>query len=183
MPIFIESRRRFSFEEPAWNVIKYDANGGDYRAIVAQIPGTKAVDFVGVHQTDGNRILLLLEVSDYALDPKAMEQVVQTGDLATEFAHKVRDTLAGLVLLNRTTESPSSFQAISHALIDHNHEFRLVLWLCDCQKPEARLKPLADTLNKKLKKLIRCHKQRPIVFLSIEDANIPNLQVSPVDRE
>ncbi|HSN98345.1 MAG TPA: hypothetical protein VLS89_08605, partial [Candidatus Nanopelagicales bacterium] len=86
-----EGDLRFAFDGD-WKVLKWDRHGA-YLGGLQQFHGTKAVDFFGLYLGAP----WLIEVKDfrgYRIDNK---ERLTSGELATEIACKVRDTLAGLI--------------------------------------------------------------------------------------
>ena len=58
-----EGNIKFEFADGKWEVRSYDAEGGSYRRIERQLPTkTKAVDFVGILETD--KVVYLVRSSD-----------------------------------------------------------------------------------------------------------------------
>jgi Holliday junction resolvase len=72
-------------------VVKYDETNF-YRNHVDRCHETKAVDIMALE----NEPLFLIEVKDFRGYRIANKERIKNGDLAIEFAQKVRDTLAGL---------------------------------------------------------------------------------------
>lgn len=180
MPAFKEARRRLVFDDATWNVIRYDAPGEAYRTLVAKIPGTKAVDFAGLHESEGRVTVLLLEVTDYATDPKALRDRTADQSLACEFAQKVLGTLGGLVYLCRVESSADIYRRMTMALSRPETQMRCVLWICDCPIPERKLHTQIHTMNQNLKKLLRIQGLRTFAVVDPAHAAIPNLVINSV---
>lgn len=93
MPTILEEEfQRFTFDD-SWTVFCYDCAQAGYHEIRDRVPGSKSCDFAGIRAAAGH----LIEVKDfrgYRIQNKAR---ISDGELATEVAQKVRDTLAGLV--------------------------------------------------------------------------------------
>ncbi|MFZ5818377.1 MAG: hypothetical protein ACOYYJ_00615 [Chloroflexota bacterium] len=87
MPDFNESNLCFSFGNE-WEIIKVDDHP-DYRSVFQTIPGTKSVDFLGLHQ----RTVYFIEVKNYSASLTSDEPKLKGDDLPTALAQKFRDTL------------------------------------------------------------------------------------------
>lgn len=95
MKIVDVERIRFEFGDTWTFVEKYD-DSAVFRDGIGKLPGSKAVDIVGVHE----RHLYLIEVKDFrghAIENKDRQQE----DLAIEIGSKVRDTISGLIGAHR----------------------------------------------------------------------------------
>ncbi|MFM9950407.1 MAG: hypothetical protein ACKV1O_20895, partial [Saprospiraceae bacterium] len=77
------------------DIIQYDKTT-DCKNLQHAIPGTKAVDFIGVLQKH-TLTLSLFEVKNFRAHRIENKARMNNGELAEEFAQKVRDTMAGIV--------------------------------------------------------------------------------------
>ncbi len=138
---FIEENIRFEFDPGAWVVEKWDnspmflhnirkLNGelSDPKDLTRKIPeGTKAVDFVGVH--DG--ALYLFEVKDFR-GYQAANAYRQEKELPLEIGLKVRDTLAGILgVFSHTNPKPSWAEDAVAAVLARRHPIRVVVWIAE----------------------------------------------------
>lgn len=90
MPLsFTEHGLRFEFGD-AWSGVKYDGHRL-YRSGIISVPGTKALDFFGLH---AGGMLLFFEANDYRATARLTHG--STAETLSEIAQKVRDTLAGI---------------------------------------------------------------------------------------
>ena len=90
MTVIQEGKLRFFFPEK-WHVIKYD-ECHFYQQKALKCQETKAVDILALSDTE----LFLIEVKDFRGDRISNKERIKSGDLAIEFAHKVRDSIASL---------------------------------------------------------------------------------------
>ncbi len=109
--VFEEGALRFSFGE-RWRVEKYDEHR-DYRRKIGKLEGTRAVDFVGLHDA---RSLFLIEVKDFRGSRIENKDRLASGELISEIGHKARDTIAGLVAAHRTSSEPEIWESFVSAL-------------------------------------------------------------------
>jgi len=173
---FTESRLRFEFQEEEWDaLIKYD-NEADYQKIKRSIPGTKAVDFVGI----SNENLYFIEVKNYR--GHRIESKPKVEELDTIIAQKVRDTLAGIMggVRNSTHKEKKWQKHLSH-LSDKNKPVHIILWMEE-EPPNRfiskRQKVSRDTLTQKLKKRTSWLSGRVIVANKAHNPLEGKLQVS-----
>ena len=142
--------------------------------MIAKLPATKAVDFVGLHNHANKSSVWLIEVTDYATDPRRLDDQVENQGLAQEFAMKVRDTLAGVLLLNRCSDKPI-WRDICRAVSDRGIQLRVVLWVCKCRGSKQKHKQQVHTLNQQLKKLFRFRPPQMFAFVDLEESRIQGL--------
>lgn len=88
----------FTFD-PGWTVVRHWDAESVYRALRDQVPGSRAVDFVGVR--DRQSAIYLIEVKDYRNSETHASTRKKLADegrpLAEIVTTKVRDTVAGLI--------------------------------------------------------------------------------------
>ena len=121
-----EGNLRFDFDDD-WRVLKWDMMPA-YTGGIQQIPGTKAVDFVGLHVAT---TLWLIEVKDPRGHRVEWERLIE-GSLHTQIAEKVRDTIAGLVWAHRRpARGGVDLEPFVRALHDRAPSVKVsvVLWL------------------------------------------------------
>ncbi|MDZ4679161.1 MAG: hypothetical protein SH848_19340 [Saprospiraceae bacterium] len=93
---FSESNLKFTFDDNSWfYLIQYDKTT-DCKNIQRAIPGTKAVDFIGVLKNT-TLTLSLFEVKNFREHRIENKARMNNGERIEEFAQKVRDTMAGVV--------------------------------------------------------------------------------------
>jgi len=145
-----EGKLSFDFE-PTWHAVKWDDNPA-YRDGLGRVTGCKAVDFCGLR--DG--ALYLIEVKDFRghrIENKERLVEESSDSLADEVAHKVCDTVAGLVGAHRTRPGDETiWKPFGEALADLKIEIRVVLWLEeDGRRGPGRGMSLADRIKQKLR--------------------------------
>jgi hypothetical protein len=115
-------------------ILKYDERDekgrpklAEYRALHDATTGAKAVDFTGILEKNN---LMLIEVKDFRSHETENSDRVVTGQLATEVATKVRDTIAAIVGANRTsgTENSDCFKHYFSLLGHLKKEIYVILW-------------------------------------------------------
>lgn len=146
--VFTEENVRFEFDPAVWVVEKWDdspmfldgirkLNGelSDPRVPTGKTrEGTKAVDFIGVH----DEALYLFEVKDFR-GYQAANASRQEKELPLEIGLKVRDTLAGIVgeFSLRRPVVPWIGKAV-HAVLDKQRPVRVVAWIVEDKLQSAR---------------------------------------------
>jgi hypothetical protein len=127
MPEFTEGHQRFAFDDQRWKVVKYDEHP-DYRNKIGRLPGTRAVDFVGL-QDGANGVLYWIEAKDFRGYRIQNRQRMSESEIAIEFAEKVRDSIAGVVGAYRTAGGWDVWQPFVRALWRRENHLHVVLWL------------------------------------------------------
>lgn len=131
-----EGGLRFDFGDD-WRVVKGDEcrtyangirklNGELTETTVRRTEGTKAVDFVGVH----NEHLYLCEVKDfrgYGTENRGR----QLDELPLEVGLKVRDTLAGLVGAYASESKPTWLEDFGKVLMKGRRQIHVVAWIAE----------------------------------------------------
>jgi len=131
-----EGSLRFEFESQ-WRVARYDGDEKTapahafYRNQVSRLPGTKAVDVVGILAGEGGYIIEVKDFRGYRIQNKKR---LSSGELAIEVAQKVRDTVAGLVGAVRNESNPSLLTEAGLLLVNKAKTIRILLWLEDDAK-------------------------------------------------
>ena len=127
MPTFDERHQRFTFDDRQWTVVKYDDHR-DYRQRIANLPDTKAVDFIGLYGgRDG--ILYWIEAKDFRGYRIQNKLRLSDGELATEVGQKIRDSISGIIGAYRTSGQWETWHPLVRALWRRNITIRVVLWL------------------------------------------------------
>ena len=129
-----EDNLLFKFKEESWScVLKYDERDERRRPILSEYKklhdstGAKAVDFIGILE---QKNLILIEIKDFRSNETTNKVRVISGELSTEIATKVRDTIAAIVGANRTSETKESdsFKQYFSLLASLKKEVYVVLW-------------------------------------------------------
>jgi hypothetical protein len=129
-----EDNLLFKFKGNWSCVLKYDVRDdkgrpelAEYRKLHDATTGAKAVDFIGILE---QKNLILIEVKDFRQHEIENSDRVVTGQLATEVATKVRDTIAAIVGANRisTTKESDCFKNYFSLLGNLKKEIYIVLW-------------------------------------------------------
>jgi hypothetical protein len=127
-----EGALRFDFEE-GWDVTKWDSSRvyveGLQRltgTVDARSEGTKAVDFVGVHDAR----LYFFEVKDFR-GHRIENGERQRSELPLEIGLKVRDTLAGIAGAYTKTGGPEWVERCGRALSARKSQVQVIVWIAD----------------------------------------------------
>lgn len=111
----------------SWSVYRHWDTEPVRLALRDQVPGSRGVDLVGVHES--TRALFLIEVKDYRTSEgrgSTRQKLADEGrDLAEIVASKVRDTIAGLIGAARA-DRDADWQRARDAL---SEEVWVVLWI------------------------------------------------------
>ena len=127
MPSFDEEHQRFAFDDQQWTVVKYDDHR-DYRQKIAKLHGTKAVDFVGLHDgPDG--VLYWIEVKDFRGYRIPNKPRLSGGELAAEVGQKVRDSIAGVIGAHLTSGQWETWRPFAKAISRRDGRIQVLLWL------------------------------------------------------
>lgn len=142
-----EDKLRFDFDD-SWRVLKWDEHSA-YVGGLKQFPGTKAVDFYGLHVG----VPHFIEVKDlrgYRIDNKDR---LKSGQLATEVACKVRDTLAAMVwACDRAPLDARELGGFLKPLVNRDEKVPVILWL----EEDRPIEPVdASTIAEQIKRALR----------------------------
>lgn len=176
MTHFEEGYLAFDFG-PRWQVIKLDEHR-DYRERIEKLTGTKSVDFLGIFD---HRELYLIEVKDFRRDRIATKERLSSGDLATELAQKVRDSLACIISANHTSSRPEEWRPYARLLCHTKRRIKVVLWLEHDlpPHPHARKKMLLSVRPNVFRRRLTWLTNRVFVFSSdnpgLLDVTVSNL--------
>jgi hypothetical protein len=165
---FHEGHLRFRFDD-SWFVIKYDEHR-DYRERIERLEGTRAVDFVAVHNDSQ---LHLIEVKDFRGHRIENQRRLREGELALEVGQKVRDTVAGIVAAHHRGNEEDWGRAVKRLGCDET-PIRVMLWLEQDLPPgpPARRKNQASVLIDALKQRLHWLTSR-ILVVSLSTGNAP----------
>ncbi len=169
---FTEEYQVFLFDDESWNVLKYDGETA-YKDRIQKLQGTKAMDFVGIHDRD----LFLIEVKDFREYSVENEWRLTSGNLAMECGQKVRDTVAGIIGAYRTTDI-QKWGVFAKALVNTNSTIKVAIWLRydlprhNKQREKVRANVEANMYKKQLNWLTS-----RVLVTGQDDNYIPDLQV------
>jgi hypothetical protein len=175
---FTEGGIQFRFGD-SWSVQKYDEHR-DYRERIQKLPGSKAVDFVGLYKEDR---LYFIEVKDYRGHEDDKRLKLANGELPKNVCWKVRDSIAGLVGAHRTADEPETWRRYVSTLADRKKALRVVLWIeedpCPPTGANRRGKSHASIIQREIKKGLRWLTAKCLVTnREIHDTDPPELNVS-----
>jgi hypothetical protein len=172
----------FTFD-PGWTLIRHWDREAVYAALDAQVPGSRAVDFVGVRADP--EAIFLIEVKDYRSSEghgTTRRKLADDGrELADIVAEKIRDTVAGLLGAARVDRDPD-WQQTRHALAEN---VWVVLWIehaglaADSEVYKKRSRIGAGVLEDSIQRRCRWLKAKAIVC-SRDAACLPGLTVKSV---
>ncbi|GBC60186.1 hypothetical protein DENIS_1137 [Desulfonema ishimotonii] len=169
-----EGALSFEFGEK-WQVFKLDDHSY-YRKGFEKLDGTKAVDFLGILN---KKALYFIEVKDFRGHRIENKDRLITGELATEIAQKVRDSIACIIGAFQTENNPELWNVYARLLGAKPNSVRVVLWLetdspISClrmrQKVQASVK--AKVFKQKLKWLTS-----RVLVCSLGANGIPDVEV------
>lgn len=148
--VFHEQKLSFAFDDE-WHAVKWDDEPA-YRDGLEKIDGCPAMDLCGLR----GRSLYMIEVKDFRghrIENKHRLLEQSPGNLANEVAHKVCDTVAGLLGAHRVRQQEEArWRPFGEALASLGAELRVILWLEeDVHHGPARAMTLADSLKSKLR--------------------------------
>lgn len=177
MTVIDEGRLQFDFG-PSWRVLKYDDHS-DYINGIQKLDSTKAVDILGIL---GSASIWMIEIKDFRGHATVQNRArIDSGELATEVALKLRDTIAGVVSGNRTSSTPTTWQPFARALVNTSKQAWVVLWLEDdrAQTNPHKWKAKASFLTKALRGKTKWFTTKVLVAnQSIGASSIPDLSVT-----
>lgn len=144
--VYDEGLLRFSFDDD-WRVLKWDEHPA-YTGGLSKTPGTKAVDFVGIHLDDP----WFIEVKDFRGYRIENKERRSGGDLAREVAEKVRDTLAALAwACERHPLDQDGLATFLRRIVCREAKIPVVLWLEeDRPLADAQASALAEAIKRNL---------------------------------
>lgn len=145
-----EQNLLFTFRD-SWLVVKLDDHR-DYRNGLGKLAGSKAVDFLGIHQNQ----LYFIEAKDFRGHRIENQERLRSGQLTTEIGQKVRDSVACIVAAYRQSGN-SEWQPYLKILRDQRKLVKVVVWLeYDLPAdPYTRKKDRASIATKEFKKKLR----------------------------
>ncbi len=127
MSEYVEQHQRFAFDDQQWTVVKYD-NHPHYRQKMTRLQGTKAVDFIALHNPP-DETLYWIEVKDfrgYRIQNKCR---LSSGELATKVGEKVRDSVAGVVGAYHTQGQGKEWRQFVRAIWRKSYKIHVLLWM------------------------------------------------------
>lgn len=138
---------RFEVDDAEWQAFEKWDETSAYRAGLAKLDGSAAVDFVGVKKGS----IHFIEAKVYTGTPSepyahAIEnKKAQVESLPHKVACKVRDTIAGLVAAHRSAEPPERWlMACVEAMRNPARAMRVVVWIVEPDRrpgePETKRK-------------------------------------------
>ncbi len=155
MPSFVEQHQRFTFDDRKWVVVKYDEHR-DFLERIAKLQGTKAVDFVALHNgEDGD--LYWIEVKDFRGYRIENRPRLSSGELALEVGRKVRDSVAGVAGAYSSSGEWEEWKPFMKAAWRRRCKIRVLLCLeeDDMPGPAARRQNAAQVQVRLLKETLR----------------------------
>lgn len=171
-----EGRLRFAFDDE-WVGVKWDRHPA-YAEGIQRLPGTKAVDFVGIRQSRP----WFLEVTDFRDHRIETKHQLTTGQLVDEVVCKVRDTLAGLVwACGRSTDDERVLAQLVGALANRNEKVPVVLWLEGDRVPDPAQR---SALKREIERRLRWLNPKVLVTCRslATDSPLPGLTVTSLPR-
>ncbi len=171
-----EKRLRFAFDDE-WRAIKWDGHPA-YLGGIQKLPGTKAVDFVGVRLS----VPWFIEVTDFREHRIETKRQLTTAQLVDEVVGKVRDTLAGLVwACGRAPHDERVLTPLVGALLSRSEKIPVVVWLEEDRAPDAAQR---STLKREIERRLRWLNPRVLVTCRAlaEDAPLPGIAVTSLPR-
>lgn len=167
-----EQNLLFTFED-SWQVVKLDDHRA-YRSGLGKLAGSKAVDFLGIHQNQ----LYFIEAKDFRGHRIENQQRLRSGQLGTEIAQKVRDSVACIVAAHRQSGN-SEWQPFLKILRDQRKLVKVVVWLEHDlpADPYTRNKDRASIATKEFKKKLRWL-TTTVLVANMADNPLPALDVT-----
>lgn len=149
-----EGVHRWCWSVPPNHATKWDKTTFYRKAF--QAVEAKAVDFAGVY----NKELWLVEAKDFAREPRDPAKP----PLVEEFAHKVRDTLAGVLAASKAATDPD--ELVFAKLAVKTTRIRVVLQFWQPDHPRSSYGNVIDAadLKKKAKTLLNKFAPQPKVI-------------------
>jgi hypothetical protein len=173
---FDEARLRFAFDDE-WRVMKWDRHPA-YAGGIQKLPGTKAVDFVGIRHS----VPWFIEVTDFREHRIETKHQFMTGQLVDEVACKVRDTLAGLVWsCGRLPHDERLLAQLAGALVNRNEKVPVVVWLEGDRVPDPAQR---STLKREIERRLAWLNPKVLVTCRslAEEKPLPGLLVTSLPR-
>ena len=180
MASFDERRLRFNFGDP-WRVLKWDREA-PYKNVIGKLQHTMAVDFVALNRDESS--LLLVEVKDFRGHRIENKRRLSNGELRLEVAHKVRDTLAGLIAARRSPIYSDQVKDFADALLSKQRKIHVLLWMeQDLPGPDEEAKTRASEFALELALVLRWLNPRVLVENLRTGSGLPGLNVTSLSRE
>jgi hypothetical protein len=173
MTDYNESDLCFSFGSD-WQVIKVDGHP-DYQSVFQTIPGTKAVDFLGLQKGS----VYFIEVKNFSSDLARSEPKIRGEELANVLAQKFRDTVF-IVLAGHHRYQRPDWQIYANAIGNRN-PIKFIAWIeldyqsrnaVEQRRLQALWSVLAQRLRQKLGHLTRFDNNFHIIVTSSNNPTI-----------
>ncbi len=110
-----------------WHLLDYDARSERKKRVPQEI-FPFAIDFVLLKKA-APRTLLFLEMKGFQNTGSANRKKLADGELETELARKVRDTITGIIGFGRTANHAAEFKLFAKALGDSGTKLEINLWI------------------------------------------------------
>ena len=110
-----------------WSLLDYDARN-ERKSKVPQDIFPFAIDFV-LLRAAAPKTLTFLEMKGFQQMGSANRKKLADGELETELAKKVRDTMAGITGFARTADKAGDFKPFAKALGDSGTKLEINLWI------------------------------------------------------
>lgn len=142
----------FSFGDE-WTVVQYDETI-EHQRNPNQDVIPHAVDFLAVKSRN---TICFIEAKDFRINPGNDRKKIISGTLALDVAHKIRDTIAGVIGFHRTASPTNNrnqiYAPFAEAMAKPNVQLRVILWMeTDFNfLPHFKQKQRASTFSKILK--------------------------------
>jgi hypothetical protein len=175
---FEEESLRFEFGAN-WqdSIIKFDDHP-DYHSVKDGLEQTRGVDFVGVFRAE----LYFIEVKDFRGYRIQNKQRLTKGELMVEVGQKVRDSVACVIGVSRTSSEREKWQTYKQFLCQETGRVRIILWLeQDQSRPDEVVKH--GVLRNDLKRRLKWLGVRINVYSLQELQESLDLQVSSLPRQ
>jgi len=129
--VFEESNLRFTFQDDEWWVKQFDDKSNViYKKVADKLQGTKAVDFVGIHNSDKLFFFEIKNFKGHTADSDTRVRLESQGEvLTTEIAQKVRDSLACILAGSRNATNDIEKWKQICKLISNNNPVRIIAWI------------------------------------------------------
>ncbi len=155
MKEFIESGLKFSFDAN-WDVVQYDKLN-EYRVVCNNLQGTKAIDFLAFYEST----MLMFEIKNFRGHGERHyynQRLTNSMDqLTTEVAHKVKDTIAVLTGIGRSTPKEDSIWKKAHKHLNSKKQIMVIAWIEEelsnpvlKKRKKGEMSTRTDKLKKKL---------------------------------
>lgn len=108
-----------------WSVFKLDEHQF-YRKYMDKVDETKSVDFLGILDS---KELYLIEIKDFRGHRIENKEKLSTGSLSTEFAQKIKDSLACIIGGYRSSSNSEAWLPYKNLVCNKERKLKAILWL------------------------------------------------------